>query len=243
MYIMTKNQNIPQQNPNRQHNPNRLSRRRKTAAGVMATLALVGGVAGVKALTGGEDVSKGKSTVEQVDKDIHTYMDIKLTKEAADQFSNLTSKITEGLTRRIGQEGVTFSQTKVMINGEELTRGEMRYMAPGGRQIIAVGTLADGESSPRFNGNRLDLIVGSEDETLAFEAVRGNLDSNYSTSSDIPGYGLTNVDITATNMTGEVMANISTPSTLDDSVQRAVLSYSDAMHIADLAGLYNTPSQ
>lgn len=240
---MTKNPNIPQQNPNRQHNPNRLSRRRKAAAAVTATLALAGGVAGVTALNGGEDVPKGKSTVEQIDKGIHTYRDIKLTKETADQFSNLTSKIAEGLTRKIGQEGVTFSQTRVMINGEGLTRAEMRYTALDGRQVIAVGTLADGENSPRFNGERLNLAVGSEDETLAFEAVRSNLDPNYSTSSDIPGYGLTNVDITSTHITGEVMANISTPSALDDSVQRAVSSYSDAMRIADLAGLYNTPSQ
>ena len=206
---MAKNLNTPNHNPNKQPNNNRRkpSALRRAGAVTVTALALGGGIAGVRAVTGGEDGSRPQNPVEatsgqeQAKKDEFKarFEDVEVFKDTVSELDSLRYRLATNANylkkkNLLGVENLKFSAEDFESHGRPMRRGTLTFSREGGEVVTIVGTANDYD---QFDGNVITLIIKGPQDGLTDPFVKRYVltDSSYSEAFTATDGSSTLVDI------------------------------------------------
>ncbi len=178
---MAKNINTPNHSPNKQPNNNRRkpSALRRAGAVTVTALALGGGIAGLRTISGGEDSARPQNPVETTTSQEQAkkaeFNDVEVFKDTVLELDSLRSRLTMNANdlkekNLLGAENLKFSAEDFESNGEPMRRGTLTFSREGGETVTIVGTA---DEYDQFDGDVIALTIKGPQDGLTDPYVSG----------------------------------------------------------------------
>lgn len=217
---MAKNINTPNHSPNKQPNNNRRkpSALRRAGAVTVTALALGGGIAGLRTISGGEDSARPQNPVETTTSQEQAkkaeFNDVEVFKDTALEFRKLTGRLSMNASylaekNLLGAKNVKFSTEDLEAYteqyGESTKRNTLTFSREGGESITIIGT---GDKYSKFNGDIITLKIEDPQDGLTTEYILSEKHSSYQRTVTFSDGTSDSIEIWSNSLNNNSSANV-----------------------------------